>query len=125
MSPTNKKPSPKKPKEPRAPAVRNFLLPHHKIDIATRILANKDVLKGGVGLDAKTTNIQKNQIWQQIYDHVTAMGATIANVQHLRKVRKLLYFNVIGIISKSHVKLSTFRIAISTGHLNCGLKKVL
>jgi hypothetical protein len=91
MSKMNEKPAPKK---PRAPAARIFLLPHHKIEIATMILANKDVLKAGAGLDSKTTNNQKNKIWQQIFDHVTSMGASIANITHLRKVRKLLSYNL-------------------------------
>ena len=80
-------PNQPKPKKPRAPTVRTFLLPHHKMEIATMILANKDILKAGAGLDSKTTNVRKNEIWQTIYDRVTAMGATIVNVHHLRKVR--------------------------------------
>ena len=76
-----------KTKKPRAPAVRTFLLPHHKMEIATKILEHKDILKGGEGLDAKTTNARKTEIWKSIYDHVTSMGAVIVNVHHLRKVR--------------------------------------
>ena len=53
------------------------------------ILANKDVIKGGVGLDAKTTKIRKEEIWQSIYDRATSMGAVISNVKHLRKLSKL------------------------------------
>ena len=64
-----------------------FLTPEHKFEIATMVLANRDVIRGGVGLDSKTTAIRKTELWQNIYDHVTAMGAVIHDVHHLRKVR--------------------------------------
>ena len=56
------------------------------MEIARMVLANRDVIRGGVGLDSKTTAIRKTELWQNIYDHLTAMGAVIPNVFHLRKV---------------------------------------
>ena len=63
-----------------------FLTPEHKMEIATMILAEREVIRGGVGLDSKTTAIRKTQLWQNIFNHVSAMGAVIPDVHHLRKV---------------------------------------
>ena len=64
----------------------SFLTLEHKMEIATMVLANRDIIRGGVGLDSKNTALRKTELWQNIYDHVTAMGAVIHDVHYLRKV---------------------------------------
>ena len=81
-----------------------FLTPEHKFEIATMVLANRDVIRGGVGFDSKTTANRKTELWQNIYDHVTAMGAVIHDVHHLRKVRTPNPLDIIFQCIKFHRK---------------------
>jgi hypothetical protein len=76
--------------EARLPIVKTILTEDHRLAIARLILENKATIQGtGKSLEIEA---DKRRVWQEIYDHVTSLGAVIANVRHLRKVRS---FNII------------------------------
>ena len=64
---------------------RTILTDDHRLAIARLILENKQIIQGnGSGLAIKK---DKQQVWEEIYDHAISLGGVIPNVRHLRKVK--------------------------------------